>query len=105
MRFVIALVIALVGIVSYYTTTSENPITGEKQRIRLTPEQEVAMGRQLAPQMAAQLGGLSQQAKARELVSRVGARIVAQSAAARSPYKYNFHLLADRKTVNAFALP
>ena len=104
MRFVIAIIIALVGVFSYYTTTSENPITGEKQHIRLTPEQEIALGRQLAPQMAAQLGGLSQSDK-RELVKRVGEKIVAQSSAARSPYKYSFYLLADRKTVNAFALP
>ncbi|HEY0338091.1 MAG TPA: M48 family metallopeptidase [Burkholderiales bacterium] len=104
MRFVIAIIIALVGVFSYYTTTSENPITGEKQHIRLTPEQEIALGRQLAPQMAAQLGGLSQSDK-RDLVKRVGEKIVAQSSAARSPYKYSFYLLADRKTVNAFALP
>jgi predicted Zn-dependent protease len=104
MRFVIAIIIALAGIFSYYTTTSENPITGEKQHIRLTPEQEIALGRQLAPQMAAQLGGLSQSDK-RELVKRVGEKIVAQSSASRSPYKYSFYLLADRKTVNAFALP
>ncbi|MEN3353581.1 MAG: hypothetical protein V7640_1739 [Betaproteobacteria bacterium] len=104
MRFIIAIIIALVGVFSYYTTTSENPITGEKQHIRLTPEQEIALGRQLAPQMAAQLGGLSQSDK-RDLVKRVGEKIVAQSSATRSPYKYSFYLLADRKTVNAFALP
>lgn len=104
MRFVIAIVLALFGLVSYYTTTSENPITGEKQHIRLTPDQEIALGRQLAPQMVAQLGGLSQ-SDAREMVKRVGAKIVSQSSALRSPYKYSFYLLGDRKTVNAFALP
>ena len=104
MRAIIAALVALFGILSYCTGTSDNPVTGEKQRVRLTAEQEVALGRQLAPQMAAQFGGLSSD-PARELVSRVGARIVAQSAASRTPYKFNFHLLADRKTVNAFALP
>jgi predicted Zn-dependent protease len=104
MRFIIAIVIALFGLVSYYTTTSENPSTGEKQHVRLTPDQEIALGRQLAPQMVSQLGGLSQ-IEAREVVKRVGAKIVSQSSASRSPYKYSFYLLADRKTVNAFALP
>ena len=104
MRALIAAIVALFGVLSYCTGTSDNPITGEKQRVRLTAEQEVALGAKLAPQMAAQFGGVSSE-PARELVSRVGARIVAQSAAARSPYKFNFHLLADRKTVNAFALP
>ena len=104
MRAIIAALVALFGVVSYCTSTSENPITGEKQRVRMTAEQEIALGRQLAPQMAAQFGGVSSSA-ARELVSRVGARIVAQSAAAHAPYKFSFYLLADRRTVNAFALP
>jgi predicted Zn-dependent protease len=70
----------------------------------MTPEQEVSLGRQLAPQMAAQFGGVSQ-SPMRERVRQIGARVVAQSSAAQTPYKYSFHLLADRKTVNAFALP
>jgi predicted Zn-dependent protease len=35
----------------------------------------------------------------------VGQRIVQQSAAAATDYEYDFHLLADPETVNAFALP
>ena len=104
MRAVIAALVALFGIFSYCTGTSDNPITGEKQRVRLTAEQEIALGRQLAPQMAAQFGGVSANA-ARERVRQVGERVVARSSAAKTPYKYSFHLLADRKTVNAFALP
>ncbi|HYH41631.1 MAG TPA: M48 family metallopeptidase [Burkholderiales bacterium] len=103
-RWLIALIVGAFGLVSYCTTTSENPVTGEKQRVRLTPEQEVAMGRQLAPQMAAQFGGVST-SPARERVRQVGERVVARSSAANTPYQYSFHLLADRKTVNAFALP
>ena len=103
-RLLIAAVIALFGFVSYCSTTTENPITGEKQRVRLTPEQEIALGRELAPQMAAQFGGVSP-AAARERVRQVGERVVARSSAARAPYQYNFYLLADRRTVNAFALP
>src|ERR1044071_7632720 len=104
MRAIIAALVALFGIFSYCSGTSDNPVTGEKQRVRLTAEQEVELGRKLAPQMAAQFGGLSSD-PARELVSRVGARIAKQSAASRTSYRFDFHLLADRKTVNAFALP
>lgn len=104
LRMVIAAAVALFGALSYCTTTSENPVTGEKQHVSLTPEQEVALGRQLAPQMAAQFGGVSS-TEARERVSRVGARIVSRSSASQAPYKYNFYLLSDRRTVNAFALP
>jgi predicted Zn-dependent protease len=103
-RLLIALVIALFGVISYYSTTSENPVTGEKQHIKLKPEEEVALGRNLAPQMAAQMGGLSSN-PAREKVKEIGSRVVARSSAARTPYQYQFHLLADRRTVNAFALP
>jgi predicted Zn-dependent protease len=104
LRAFIAAIIALFGFVSYCSTTSDNPVTGEKQHVSLTPEQEIALGRQLAPQMAAQFGGVSAN-EAREAVRRVGARVVAQSSASRTPYQYTFHLLADPKTVNAFALP
>jgi predicted Zn-dependent protease len=71
----------------------------------MTPEQEVAIGLKAAPQMAAQMGGLSQNPRARELVQRVGARLVRESFAGKSAYKFSFHVLADRRTVNAFALP
>jgi len=104
-RFILAAVIALVALISYFGNTSVNPVTGEKQRVAMTPEQEVAIGLKAAPQMAAQMGGLSQNPKARELVQRVGARLVRESFAAKSTYKYSFHVLADRRTVNAFALP
>jgi predicted Zn-dependent protease len=104
LRALIAGIIALFGFVSYCSTTSENPITGEKQHVSLTADQEIALGRKLAPQMAAQFGGTST-SETREAVRRVGAKVVAQSAAARTAYQYTFHLLADGKTVNAFALP
>ena len=101
----IAVIIALVAIVTYFSSTSENPLTGEKQRVAMTPEQEIALGYKSAPQMAAQMGGLSQNEKARALVKQVGEKLVAESFAAKSPYKFSFHVLADPRTVNAFALP
>src|SRR5687768_6504547 len=104
-RLIIAAVLALFAIVTYFGSTSENPLTGEKQRVAMTPEQEVALGYKSAPQMAAQMGGLSQNEKARALVHQLGQKLVAGSFAAKSPYKFSFHVLADPKTVNAFALP
>ena len=104
LRAFIAALVALFGLVSYCSTTSQNPVTGEKQHVSLTPDQEIALGRQLAPQMAAQFGGLAE-GESNDVVRRVGAKVVAQSSAARTPYKYSFYLLADPRTVNAFALP
>jgi predicted Zn-dependent protease len=40
-----------------------------------------------------------------EEVRYVGNRVWTNSDAARSPYRYQYHLLADMRTVNAFALP
>jgi len=104
-RLVIAAIVALVAIASYFGSTSENPLTGEKQRVAMSPQQEIALGARTAPQMAAQMGGISQNEKARALVRRVGEGLVAKSLAAKSGYKFSFHLLADPRTVNAFALP
>jgi len=104
-RLVVAAIIALFAIITYFGSTSENPLTGEKQRVAMTPEQEIRLGYQSAPQMAAQMGGESRNAQALALVQRVGEGLVRQSVAAKSPYKFSFHVLADPKTVNAFALP
>ncbi|HEX2200179.1 MAG TPA: M48 family metalloprotease [Burkholderiales bacterium] len=104
-RWLIALVIALISLFTYFGSTSLNPLTGEKQRVALKPEEEIALGVKSAPQMAAQMGGISANAEARSRVERVGARLVSRSIAAQSPYRFSFHVLADPRTVNAFALP
>ena len=104
-RLVVAAIIALFAIITYFGSTSENPLTGEKQRVAMTPEQEIRLGYQSAPQMAAQMGGESRNAQALALVQRVGEGLVRQSVASKSPYKFSFRVLAEPKTVNAFALP
>ena len=57
-RLLIMVGFVLFSVVSYYMKTQVNPVTGEKQRVDLSPEQEVAMGLQSAPQMAAEFAGL-----------------------------------------------
>ncbi|MSR15621.1 MAG: M48 family peptidase [Gammaproteobacteria bacterium] len=90
---------------SYLGKRSVNPITGETQHVSLSQEQEVAMGLHSAPEMAAQFGGVVRDERIQRLVKGVGQKIVAQSVAASSGYPFVFHVLADDKTVNAFALP
>ena len=104
-RLVVGAIIALFAIITYFGSSSENPLTGEKQRVAMTPEQEITLGYQSAPQMAAQMGGVSRNAEAVALVQRIGEGLVRSSFASKSPYKFSFHVLADPKTVNAFALP
>lgn len=104
-RLVIAAIILLIGLVSYFGTSVLNPVTGEKQHISLSTDQEIALGLGAAPRMAEQFGGLEPDPKLQEFVQRVGDRVVRQSVAAQTPYQFQFHLLRDPQTVNAFALP
>jgi predicted Zn-dependent protease len=105
-RWIIAVVMALISLVGYYSSTSKNTVTGEKQHTGgITPQQEIALGLQAAPEMEQQYGGLSRNEKAAAFVSRVGEKIAAQSDATKTPYQFDFHLLGDEQTVNAFALP
>lgn len=101
----IALVIAVFSVISYYRMSQPNPITGRAQHISTTPDQEVALGLQAAPEVAAQFGGEDQDPKAQQLVDEIGNDIVAHSVASQTDWKWDFHALADRNTVNAFALP
>jgi predicted Zn-dependent protease len=101
----IALGIALFGVIRFFTSSQKNPVTGEPQRVGLTPQEEVALGLQSAPQMAAKMGGLLPTTDPRvQFVRMVGDKLVAQIGV-QHPWKFQFHVLADARTVNAFALP
>jgi len=104
-RIVIAIVLALGSLIAYYTHSEKNPVTGENQHIDITVEQEIAIGLQAAPEMAQQFGGLHPDQKLQDYVKRVGQHIVDETVADRSPYTFDFHVLADDETINAFALP
>ena len=84
-------------------------MTGEKQHIAMSVDQEMTLGLQAAPEMASKMGGdVSPRDDPRAaLVDEVGRRLVRNSEASKSPYveNFHFHLLRDPKTVNAFALP
>ena len=97
--------IILFAVIKYCSSAEVNPYTGEKQHIALTEEQEIALGIQAAPQMAAQHGGLYPNENYQAFVDQVGQRLVNNSIARETNYKYDFHLLADQQTINAFALP
>lgn len=105
-QLIIAVVIAAIGLIGYFANRSVNPVTGEKQAVGgITPEQEVALGMQAAPEMAQQFGGLDPDPQLQSFVKQVGESVAAKSVAGKTDYRFDFHLLADRETVNAFALP
>jgi len=96
---------AIIGAITYFSSSSKNEVTGEVQHISIAPDQEVALGLQAFPEMAQEFGGETTNRTVDDYVEQVGQRIVGKSDAAQGPYKYDFHVLADPQTINAFALP
>ena len=94
-RLLMAAAIAAFSLFSYFSSRQDNPVTGETQYIDITPEQEIALGLEAAPQMAAEFGGLDENAQDQALLDEIGNRIVQSSPAASSPYQFDFHLLDD----------
>jgi predicted Zn-dependent protease len=104
-RLLLGLGIAIFSIVSFISGSSINPVTGEKQYVKVSAQQEVAMGLQAAPEMAQQFGGAITSGPEADIVRRVGSRLVQRTKAKNSEYRFEFHLLRDGETINAFALP
>ncbi len=101
----IAAVVAIFSLITYFGTKQDNPVTGETQHIDITVDQEIALGLQAAPEMAQQFGGLDPDPQAQALADEIGNQIVGNSPAGKTDYQYDFHVLQDSQTVNAFALP
>lgn len=105
-RLIIAGAIALFAIISFVSMRSKNPFTGKAQYVALSTQDEIALGLQAAPQMAQQHGGLDANSSDQRLVDGIGAELLrAIPGAENNPYRFEFHLLADPQTINAFALP
>jgi beta-barrel assembly-enhancing protease len=105
-RLIIAVILGLVAVGSYFAIpVSTNPVTGTRQRLALTVPEEIALGLQAAPDLAQQFGGELPDAEAQSLVDRLGAKLVASVPGEAAQYPFDFHVLADNTTVNAFALP
>lgn len=105
LTFFIGLIMAAFSLFKYYSQEQVNPITGEKQHVSISYDQEVALGIQSAPHMIQQYDGLHPNQDAQNLVKSVGKKLVTNTIAQQSAYPYEFHLLADPNVVNAFALP
>lgn len=104
-RLLVAGIILLITLASYYGMRQDNPVTGETQHVSLSTDQEVALGLNSAPQMEAEMGGADPDPKVQALVESVGQKIVESTAAQDTPYKFQFRVLRDPDTVNAFAAP
>jgi predicted Zn-dependent protease len=102
-RLLVGLAIAAFALISYFGSRAYNPVTDENQYVSITPEQEVALGLQAAPQMAGQHGGLDPDQGAQAQLDEVCTQLLQQSDASQTEYPFDCHLLADPETINAFA--
>jgi len=104
-RILIGVLIAGFGLVRYCSSMEENPYTGTTQAISMNPDEEIAIGLANAPQMIQEYGGMYQDQRLQNYIDMVGQKLVQSTVATQTPYQYDFHLLADPETINAFALP
>lgn len=104
-RLILAAILALVALASYYGSSEVNEVTGETQRVAISPQQEINFGLQALPEMVDQFGGLSPDGQAQRMVEHVGQKLLGGSTAGNTHWRFRFTLLADANTVNAFALP
>ena len=116
-RILMALGLVLFALIKYNTSTvkQENPFTGRVVTVQdMSPEQETALGLQSVPEMAQQFGGEVRDPLLRNKINEIGQRLLdaKESIVTRRgkqddefDYKFQFHVLADKETINAFALP
>ncbi|MCK0130517.1 M48 family metalloprotease [Flavobacteriaceae bacterium F08102] len=104
-RLIIGVIIVLFSFFKYYANRDTNPYTGKSQSIAMTVDQEIAIGLRSVPKMIEDYGGLYPSQQAQEQVDRIGQKLVKNSIASQSPYQFDFHLLRDPESINAFALP
>jgi len=107
LRLLFAVGIVLFSLVSFWNKGQTNPVTGKVQRVDMTVKEEIMMGLQSAPQM----GTPSRDRAGQNRVVQIGEQLVSalnmdlNQRGVRNPFRFNFTLLDDRRTVNAFALP
>ena len=105
-RLIIGLVIAAFAVISYFMSSQYNPVTGTNQHLSLTPEQEVALGLQSVPQLVQEFGGLYPDEQVQAQIDAIGQDLVNNIRRDDIPdWPFEFYVLDDPETVNAFALP
>ncbi len=79
-----------------------NPITGEEQFMLISEEDDVAIGKEYAPEVEKQLGGKIENEALQNYIDTVGQRIVRISH--RPDWQYHF-IAVNHSMVNALAMP
>ncbi len=104
-RLMMGIAMAVFAFITYLGSQEYNPVTGENQYVSLTSQQEIALGLQSAPQMIQEFGGLYHDQEVQNAIDEIGWQLVNNSVASGTNWRFEFHVLADSNTINAFALP
>ena len=104
-RLIMAGAMALFAIISFLGSRQYNEVTGENQYISITEEQEIVLGFQAVPELIQQFGGMEADERLQAYLDEVGEKLVRESVAATTDWDFEFYLLDDEQTINAFALP
>ncbi|MFD2247398.1 M48 family metalloprotease [Pontibacter ruber] len=91
----------MVSVLLLFNSCSTNPVTGKKDVMLMSEEQELALGRESDPQIIAQFGLYDNPAMQR-FIQEKGQQMAAISH--RSNIKYEFKIV-DSPVINAFAVP
>ena len=84
-----------------YTGCAVNPVTGQKELMLMSEQQEIALGQQSDPAILAQFGTY-QDEKLQKFIEEKGKKMAAVSHRPHLPYEFK---IVDSPVVNAFAVP
>jgi len=99
-RLPLFLLAAMVGL-SALAGCATNPVTGKRELVLISEAQEIAMGKEAAPECEKEFGGKVADADLQQYVQSVGRRLAEVS---DRPMPYTYILVAS-DVPNAFALP
>ncbi|WP_428663639.1 M48 family metalloprotease [Runella sp.] len=93
-------ILILIGIV-FLQSCSRNPVTGKREIILMSTDQEIALGQQSHPSIIASMG-LYEDKKLQSFITEKGMAMAKISHRPDLPYQFN---IIDSPVVNAFAVP
>ena len=110
-RAAMALLMGLLAFVAY--NASDHDATESEQQLRTAPQQQIslraehdmALGQKSAHRVLLQHGDVTTDHAKQTLIEQIGARLVTQSDAHNSDYRFSFEVLADSINTTAFAMP
>jgi len=96
------LVLWIVSVCSLFTGCAQNPVTGERQLMLVSRDQEQQIGDEYAPEVEKQLGGPIQNPQLQAYIDSVGQKIVQVSDMPDQQFQF---VAVNDDSVNAMALP